>query len=303
MTPNEFEFLENQLMTTSRAIQYPPTPDLASGFWSRLTSSPVRKPIFERLRAAGLVTMGVMAVLAVAITVISPARDATADLLSRINIFETDRSTEELPTVIPGNETTLEQAETALGARILQPSDESFQMERVLLQNYGGGSVVAVLFYKGDGLTFALFASNTFAGKGIPLGGIVDVEPVAGLGNEAYWLEGRRIVQSLQPNGDVITGSERVTDANALIWNQDGYVYRIEGDLEKEQAIAIAKSVAQVAGLETLQGRQPRLTPLLTSMRSSSNSPSGALPVSPPPPAARVGGLARRPPGQPYRPA
>lgn len=97
----------------------------------------------------------------------------------------------------------------------------------------------------------ALFASNTFAGKGIPFGEIVDVEPVTGLGNEAYWLEGRRIVQSLQPNGDLITGSERVTDANALIWEQDGYVYRIEGDLEKEQAIEIARSVAPVADLET----------------------------------------------------
>lgn len=243
MSPTEFEFLENQLMTASRAISFPPTPDLASGFWARLTSSPVRKPIFERLRVAGLATMGAMAVLAVAIALISPARDATADLLSRINIFETDRSTEGLPTDIPGNETTLEQAGTALGARILQPSDESFQMERVLLQNYGGGSVVAVLFYRGEGSSFALFASNTFAGKGIPLGEIVDVEPVTGLGNEAYWLEGRRIVQSLQPNGDVITGSERVTDANALIWEQDGYVYRIEGDLDKDEAIAIAHSL------------------------------------------------------------
>jgi hypothetical protein len=244
MTPNEFEFLENQLMTTSRAIQYPPTPDLASGFWARLTTSGVRQPASGRLRVAGFVTMGAMAVLAVAIALISPARDAAADLFSRINIFETDRSTEGLPTVIPGNETTLEQAETALGANILQPSEPpGLDLERVLLQNYGGGSVVAVLFYRGDGLTFALFASNTFAGKGIPLGGIVDVEPVAGLGNEAYWLEGRRIVQSLQPNGDVITGSERVTDANALIWDQDGYVYRIEGDLEKDQAIAIARSV------------------------------------------------------------
>lgn len=243
MTPNEFEFLENQLMTTSRAIPYPPTPDLASGFWGRLTTSGVRQPASDRLRVAGFVTMGAMAVLAVAIALISPARDAAADLFSRINIFETDRSTEGLPTVIPGDETTLEQAETALGARILQPSDESFQMEQVLLQNYGSGSVVAVLFYRSDDANFALFASNTFAGKGIPLGGIVDVEPVTGLGNEAYWLEGRRIVQSLQPNGDVITGAERVTDANALIWEQDGYVYRIEGDLEKDQAIEIAKSL------------------------------------------------------------
>lgn len=242
MTRNDIDFLEQQLLAAGRAIAFPPTPDVSAGFWRRLGTSPARRPRLGPLGRAGLAFAAAALVVAVAVVAVSPARDAAAGLAKRINIFETDRSTEGLPTEITGRETTLERAETALGAHILQPSDASLKLERVLLQEYGG-TEVAVLFYRGGGVDFALFASNAHVAKGIPLGADVDVEPVSGLGDEAYWLAGRRIVQSLTPGGDVATGSERVTDVNALIWDQDGYVYRIEGDMDKDRAIAIAESV------------------------------------------------------------
>jgi hypothetical protein len=44
-----------------------------------------------------------------------------------------------------------------------------------------------------------LFASNAPIGKGIYLGSGATAEAVSGVGDEAYWLQGQRIVQSYNP--------------------------------------------------------------------------------------------------------
>lgn len=235
--------LEQQLMTFASAAKYPPTPDLASGFWQRLESTQTRRPT-SRFAFAGAGLAAVVVAVSVTIALAAPARDAAADLFHRINIFETSQSLEGLPTNITGTETTLADAQTALGEQpILKPTyPEGLDVQRVLLQEFDRVKTVAI-FYTGDDASFVLFASNSPVGKGIPLESTVNVESVTEVGSEAYWLVGRRIVQSEEEDGGVILGSERVTDVNALAWSQGGYVYRIEGNLEKDEAIRIAQSV------------------------------------------------------------
>jgi len=41
----------------------------------------------------------------------------------------------------------------------------------------------------------------------------------------------------------VIRDSVRATEENTLLWSANGRVFRIEGNLTQEQAIAIAKSL------------------------------------------------------------
>ena len=106
----------------------------------------------------------------------------------------------------------------------------------------------AVLFYKDDnGVSYALFETNTPAGKGLAIGkGVTEpgqAQPVTGLGGEAYWLTGLRIVQYYDVDGAVLQDSVRATDVNTLLWNEGGRVFRIEGDLTQEEAIAIANSL------------------------------------------------------------
>lgn len=233
--------LEQQLMTFSQATQYPPTPDLASGFWRRLEATQERRPA-SRLAFAGASLAAVVVAIAATIALAAPARDAAADLFHRINIFETSQSTEGLPTEITGTETTLTAAETALGAHIAQPTyPVGLTVDRVLRQSFGQVTTIAV-FYRGD-TNFVLFVSNAPVGKGLLLGGTADAEQVDDLPGEAYWLIGRRIVESLNANGGPVLGSERVTDENTLVWVRDRFVYRIEGDVGKDEAIRIAQSV------------------------------------------------------------
>lgn len=233
--------LEQQLMTFSQATQYPPTPELASGFWRRLEATQARRPA-PRLAFAGAALAAVVVAIAASIALASPARDAAADLFHRINIFETSRSTEGLPTNITGTETTLSAAETALGGHIAQPAyPEGLTIDRVLRQSFGPVTTIAI-FYHGDA-NFVLFASNAPVGKGLLLSGTADVVQVDDLEGEAYWLTGRRIVESLNANGGPVMGSERVTDENTLVWVRDRFVYRVEGNVDKDEAIRIAQSV------------------------------------------------------------
>lgn len=101
----------------------------------------------------------------------------------------------------------------------------------------------AVLFFGPEQAPeYALFETNAVVGKGIPAGG-AEAEPVDSLGSEAYWLTGVRLVQYQDPSGGVIYESRRITDQNTLIWEQDGFVYRIEGPLDKDRAVEIARSL------------------------------------------------------------
>jgi hypothetical protein len=59
----------------------------------------------------------------------------------------------------------------------------------------------------------------------------------------AYWVEGLRIVELEDESGLLIERSRRVTGANTLVWAQGQHIYRIEGDLTREEAVAIAQSV------------------------------------------------------------
>jgi hypothetical protein len=238
MTPNELDRFEQQLFSAGTGLRFPQTPDLAAGFWKRLGEETQRS--FPRQAWGGLAA-AVVAIAVVMVVSISPARDAAADLVNSINFFETNRSTRDLPTDIAGEETTLERAQTAIGKRIPQP-DGDYELEKVLLQGYGEVQVAA-LFYTGDDASFVLFASNAFVGKGIPTDSLATIEEVDGLGKQAFWVEGERIVYSIRPNGSLVIGSERLTDRNALLWEQDEDLYRIEGDLDREEAIAIARSL------------------------------------------------------------
>lgn len=242
---NEEARLEQMLTALAQATAFPPTPDVASGFWRRLESQRTRNTYASPLSLAGVAMAALVVALSAVIGTVSPARDAAADLFDRINIFETDQPLDDLPTQIPGEEATLTEAQVILGRQILQPtSPEGLELDRVIVQDFRSAKA-AVLFYTGPGgLRFALFATNSPVGKGLPEGGdstsVAVPIPEKDVG---FWLEGQRVVQYYDRDGNIIPGSVRVTDANTLVWPEGDFNYRIEGDLTQEEAVAIAASV------------------------------------------------------------
>ena len=232
----EIEILEQDLVLLSRALRYPTTPDLTAAVSERLRERKFA-PSGWRVAAAVLVAL---AALVAGVAIVAPAREAVADLFDKINIFGIDQVPRELTYEIEGREVTLEVARDALGFEPASPAGA--QLSRVLLQEFGSVSAAALFFDPANGPGYVLFETNGRVGKGIPTGG-EQAELVEGLGAEAYWLTGLHLVQYQNVYGDVVYESRRVTDQNTLIWSRDGFVYRIEGPLEKEDAVAIAESL------------------------------------------------------------
>ena len=241
----EMERLENDIALLGRALIFPETPSLAARVRSRIergSTAPTPAPSWQ-LALTGLAAAAVA--LAFVVGILAPARDAVADIFDRINIFETDQVPQDLTRDIRGTELSFEEVQAAVGFPLLLPDGAS--PDRVLLQDFGQVKA-AVLFYRHDnGAPYALFETNSQVGKGLAIGkGVTDpgqAQPVSGLGSEAYWLTGLRIVQYYDVDGTVLQGSVRATDVNTLLWNENGRVFRIEGDLMEEDAIAIADSL------------------------------------------------------------
>jgi hypothetical protein len=236
--------LMNDLGLLGRAVSYPQTPSLAAAVTSRISPRPARAPAWG---LAGVALATAIVALAVVAGTIAPARDAMADLFDRINIFEVRNVPEELPTDIRGEEMPLDQAQSRLGRPILLPAggDGSPQLpSRVLWQELSGGqyAYVALFFEPSDGAPYLIFQTSARTGKGLGPG--AQAQPVPGLGDAAYWLEGLRIVQLYDSAGNFIQETQRRTAANTLIWSRNEFVYRIEGDLSEEEAVQIARSLA-----------------------------------------------------------
>ncbi|HET8943685.1 MAG TPA: hypothetical protein VFO59_02805 [Dehalococcoidia bacterium] len=231
--------LERDLVLLSGAVRYPATPDLAAVVSGRLAE---RRAFAPAWRFAGAAMAAVVA-LVIAVAAIAPAREAVADLFDKIDIFETDEVPPGLTYEIEGREVSFNEAATAVGFRLLLPDVRLTRPPaRVLLQDFGPVKAAVLFIEPEDGPGYVLFETSAHVGKGIPTGG-AEAEAVEGLGSEAYWLTGLRIVQYENPGGGVIYQSRRVTDQNTLIWSRDGFVFRIEGPLEKEAAIEIARSL------------------------------------------------------------
>lgn len=248
--------LESELERLARAVVYPDTPSMASAVRRRLEADVEATPRAWWPRLGGrpalaLAAIAAAVVLALALGAWSPGREAVADFFDRLRIFQSEESPEGLPRDISGTPVSQSQAEIALGFVLKRPTyPQGLELERVLLEEFPGFRA-GVLFYKApDGSTFALFETEGVVAKELPSAGArgevpegTAAEPVSGLGREAYWLEGVRIVTYGNDQGDLIRISRRVTDANTLVWDDGEAIYRIEGDLSMAEAIAIALSL------------------------------------------------------------
>ena len=243
---NDVGALERDLDLLGGAISYPATPRLAAAVHARL-AAPARPDPAPAWGLAGAAVAAAIVFLAVVAGTIAPARDALADLFDRINIFEVDEAPEGLPTDILGEPVTLEAAERRFGRPLALPTypdDAESSLTRVLYQEFPPADLqsVALFFEPADGRGFVLFQTNAQAGKGLGPG--AEATPVDGLGPEAYWLEGLRIVQFYDAAGNFLRESQRQTDVNTLLWvGDDGYVHRLESDLSQEEAVRIAQSL------------------------------------------------------------
>lgn len=262
----EIAELEQRLGRLRTEVEWPVTPDLTTRFRERVVAAPViviRRPWFESRWA---IAAAVLLLALVALVAYTPSRDAIANwlnlhtIITRVNVVPTPSPQPSGPLgkrLGLGNATTLADAQSKVGWHIAVPAslgspDETYlqlppdgapQGEVSLVYrsrpgiNASGQTGVAVLITEANGQV-----NTNFFGK--MLGPDATLENVTVNGHDAYWISGKpHEFFFTDANGNFRQDTLRLA-TNTLIFDNNGIIVRIEGDLTKAQAMAIATSLA-----------------------------------------------------------
>jgi len=262
--------LEEQLTFLAAAIEWPPTPNLSGRqlhLPARVEVAPEvrgrRRPLWQTRWALAAAAVLVIVATLLAFT---PTREPSAGWL---NLHVTINRVQNLPTPSPlpsaplgrrlglGDPTTLAAAQSHLGWKIQVPASLGAPDEVYLMPppptGPSGGEVTLVYSKRPDipvsGLTGVsllvteargMINENYFQKT---LGPDVDIEQVTVGGHTGYWISGH-------PHNFVFTDADgnphndtlRLA-TNTLLFDDNGTLVRIEGELTKDQAIKIATSI------------------------------------------------------------
>jgi hypothetical protein len=268
--------LERALRDVGPALDYPVSEHVAFAVRERLERAAVRsrrrarlprlrpgnplRPLFVPAWQRAAVAVLALVVLVSGALAFSPSvRKAVAGWLGIRGVkIEVTPSLPPVPlgrNLVLGPPVSLARAQAAVPFRILLPSAPGVGMpdEVDLIQSISTGQVS--LLYRarpglpaatrtGVGLILTEFearAETTFIEKKLVLAGN-NVESVTVNGEPGFWIEGAHELIYLGPDGEQITSRTRLA-GNVLLWQHGSVTLRVEADITKLQALAIADSV------------------------------------------------------------
>jgi hypothetical protein len=231
-------------------VPTPPTPAaLTTAVLARLDAPPPRRTaLLPRLVAAAV---ALLAALGVAMAVSPQVRAAVFEFL-RVGGVELNEGpppplrTTEADTALPGERTvTLDEARAAAPFPVAVP-ERLGEPDSVLLDSgpLPGGEQprVVSLRYTRTGET----RIDQFDGRLGPMfekfTSAADVVPTTVAGHPGIWVPRPHLVLYLDRDGLLVEEAARLA-GTTLIWEADGITYRIEGDLDRDQAVEIAESM------------------------------------------------------------
>jgi len=273
MSDQSLERWEADLRRRAKAFPYPPTPDLAGRVRLRL-AQPVPRPsprrrwglamliallILGGLLAVPQVRAAVVSVLRVGAvrifltdptpTVMSPTASPEAAAAVRPRSTATAFVSTTAPTTAPDEKLTLAEAATRVDFPLKSPAypADLGPPDETVVEDMGGAVVISVWFRPDqawtdqvDQVRLLLYqvGQGPFLAKLMP----ADVTEVTVKGQPALWTEGPYMLQFLR-QGRPISGTQRTMEGSALIWDEDGITYRLEGQFSLAEATKIAESL------------------------------------------------------------
>jgi hypothetical protein len=264
--------LEGALADLATALEFPPTPDLAAAVAARLDEAPAPAPARTRRRLAGLsgwrrlAVAGLAAVLlAAAVLVASPGtREAVARRLGLRGV-EVELGGPPPPTVTTrpgerldlglGERVTLEEARRRVGFPVLVPSAAGFRQPAAVYVNASepAGGRVDLVYRARPGLAASPFTDagllvTEFRGRPTPdfikktaILGQVDEVTVGG--EPGYWFSGEPHFFTYQDARGNVRDEQTRLAGNTLIWQRGDLTLRLEGQISRQEALAIAESM------------------------------------------------------------
>ena len=249
------EPIEHRLQALAKEFQYPLTPSVADSVMDRL-----RAPMTHSRRNKQLAWALIMIIVLLAgLMFVPPVRAAVLEFIQIgiVRIFQSPIPTTEIPitaapastpsSLIPlleqmGGETTLENAQQEIGLPIPLPAYPAGlgQPDRIFLQDAQGWMVILVWLdeQQPDHVRMSLHmieAGSWTINKFQPT--IIQETKVNG--RRAIWTVGDYPL--IMRNGDV--QFTRMINGHVLVWEENKITYRLETDLELDEAIRIAESL------------------------------------------------------------
>jgi hypothetical protein len=244
---------ESELRAVGRALEVPPAKDLTAAVRQRLEGRAVRPWRVPALRAGGLrraprrraALVVVAACLAVLIAtpqgraaIIHVLRFAGVELRQEPGPVRSPRSSASLPGERPK---ALEQARRQASFPILVPAALGQPTE---VEVSDSGRVVSLIYRR---TPYGQVRMDEFAGhvdqiyfeKFVHLSNVTEVEVN---GTKALWIKGPHELVYVTADGTEDVASARLTTGNTLIWGTGRVALRLEGNLAKTTALAIASS-------------------------------------------------------------
>ena len=262
------ERFEQQLISVSKGLDYPRTPDIARGVMKHL-QTPARPRLVSRRLAWSL---ALLLVLFSSLMLIPPARAAIIEFIEIgiVRIFRAEPTPltppqEEFPsTLVPvtatpartseplipilerlAGEMTLEEARQIVGYPILLPSypPDLGPPDRVFVQDADGDMTVLVWIdpQQKDEILMSLHMIPPQSWAVDKMNPAV-IEETTVKGERAIWAVGPYPLRFSNGNLDFV----RLIDGHVLIWTDGDITYRLETDLGLEEAIKIAESLEPI---------------------------------------------------------
>jgi hypothetical protein len=260
MSEPRVDELETQLGDLSTSLSWPQTPDLAGDVASRLAATS-RAPGERHLAKFLLAAAVVIVVLSAAVAVWPTGRRAVADLLGLRGVHISTGPPPSIPaTTTPthldlGTPISIADASKRLGFAVRVPTVAGFDHPDGVFFSIPPpqGEVTVLYLPRGDlpasaqtgvGLLLSEFEATMetgFFGKVAEPG--TTIEALSIHAQPAYWLAGSPHAFFYRlANGDTYGDTLRLA-TNTLVWQAGAVTLRLEGDITKNEAVAIADSL------------------------------------------------------------
>ena len=223
-------------------VEWPQTPDLAAAVLPRLEAAPARSP---RRRRWGRVVAALVALLLGAVAAVEPARSAVLEFLG-LRSVEVQRREPTATPVPPGAELGLGRAVTQAQADALagfgsRPPAELGAPEAIYFEKDPPRD--GAVHYVYGGVLVSEYAPSTTPFVEKSIGARARLERLRVDGDPAYFISGAPHGVAYQDATGVVHMEEQRLAGNTLLVERDDLLIRVEGDLPRDRAITIARSI------------------------------------------------------------
>ena len=245
--------MESELRAAGRELEVPPARDVTAAVRQRLEGQPVRRRHKPALGTGAsrrrLAWRAALAVAAALLTVLIATPQGRAVIIHVFRFAGVELRLAPGPVRSPGSSASLpgerqlplDKARHQVSFPILVPTALGQPGEVVVSD---GGRVVSLIYPR---TPYGLLRLDEFAGqldqiffeKFVHFADVTEVEVN---GTKGLWIKGPHELMYITRDGYSATASARLTTGNTLIWGTRQVALRLEGNLSKTAALAIASS-------------------------------------------------------------